>query len=357
MVGKLSVWMVLGSFLLFTLGGCGGGGGGGGGSASAEETTVAKLAALDRDFMDGSADDAEYAERLSAILSAVDARPEGPQKFFEYLGDHVVGAELFNAARLNATERSKTFAENIADIKTYDACDSLRAFIGSVGSNLLLADPVGMLLDFADPDIFLSILNVTVRSNIMVALVDNRISVEEQQELYSTMLQNPFRAHRDLLIMMNGSNPTPWLDTLAAVEYFGGETTVFEGTFTKTINTSGGGCTWREVVSGEILVTVTGKGTVSDPFEGSMDVTGQIVETLVSGSQCDAGGTYEITSFDGDVFGSDGKLWGEGVGVIGAGSFYAAINNATVSSSKVVGAFEFQVGDETLTWSSVTLNK
>jgi hypothetical protein len=330
--------------------GCGGGGGGGGDS-SPEAQTAAAIASLDESALAGSVTDEEFATRLDELLAAVDGREDGALSLSLYYEEHVVGADLMAGAVASHRAAAKTAQQTIDDIKNSETYQMLEAFVSSVASNLLIPDPANTLLAFADPEVFLASASVTIRAQIFDALVNGQITPEQAQSLYELGRQNPWEAKRALLVALS-QTPPAWVDTLATscLRDCGptGDTTVYAGPFHKVFSTSGGGCTWQENLSGTIEVVVTGTGTVSDPFEGTMDVTGSWVETLTAGADCDPGGTFTISSFDGTAFGNDGKLYGEGDGVIGIGTFYAAINGATITSTSVTGQFEFQVGDETL---------
>ena len=93
-------------------------------------------------------------------------------------------------------------------------------------------------------------------------------------------------------------------------------------------------------------------GTNTDPFEGTFDVTGRITEVLVSGIDCDPGFSADFDdNFEGDVFSSEGKLYGEGSGTItgegGTLPYYAAINDGIVDAEKITASFEIVIMEET----------
>jgi len=327
------------------------GGGGGGGPASPEAQTASALAGLDRSALAGTVSDEEFATRLDAILAAVDGRTDGVANLSLYYQEHVVGADLMPAGTASDRAAARTVQEILTDIKGSETYLMLETFVSSVASNLLIPDPINTLLAFSDPEVFMASASVLIHAQIKDALVNGQIDADQAASLYALARQNPWAAKRALLVARS-QTPPAWMETVAAscLRDCGptGDTTVYSGPFLKVFSASNMGCTWQERLSGTIEVVVTGAGTVADPFEGTMDVTGSLVETLTAGVDCDPGGTVDITSFDGSVFGNDGKLYGEGDGVIGIGTFYAAINGATITSTTVTGPFELQLGDETL---------
>ncbi len=343
---KITNHVVL-ALTILALTGCGGGGG----ASSPESKTASALVSLDENALAGTITDVEFATSLDELLAAVDGRADGAVELWLFYEDHVVGADLMAGAVESDRAAAKTAQQTIDDIKNSETYQMLEAFVSSVASNLLIPDPANTLLAFADPEVFLATASVTIRAQIYDALVNGQVTPEQAQSLYELGRQNPWAAKRALLVALS-QTPPAWVETIATSCLRDceptGDTTVYSGPFHRVFSTSGGGCTWQENLSGTIEVVVTGTGTASDPFEGTMDVTGQLVETLTAGSDCDPGGTFTITSFDGAVFGNDGKLYGEGDGVMGAGTFYAAINGATITSTSVTGQFEFQVGDESV---------
>lgn len=132
-------------------------------------------------------------------------------------------------------------------------------------------------------------------------------------------------------------------------------TEIYSGPFSGIMTETGGGCTWRETVSGTVELVVTGSGTLADPYEGTFDVSGNIVIELQSGFPCDSGGTVSIDSFDGTVSGTSGKLNASGEGVAGTGTFSATISNAAVSTSTITGIFNFDFGVDNPINQTVTL--
>lgn len=325
--------------------------GGGGGATSTEARTASAILALDQNALAGGTTEADHASRLDTLLADVDGTAEGVANLSRYFQDDVVGTTLM--ARMTGTAQARTVLtaqETVDRLKGSEAYLMLDAFVSSVASNLLIPDPANMLLEFAKPEIFLATASVLIRAQIYDALVNGQLTPEAAETLYELGRQNPWKAKRALLAAL--SEPPPaWVAEVASpcLRYCEptGDTQVYSGSFSKVFSASGGGCVWQESLAGTIEVVVTGKGTASDPFDGIMDVSGRLVETLTAGADCDAGGTYVITSFDGTVFGNDGKLYGEGDGVIGAGTFYAALGAAVISTN-VTGPFEFRVGDQTV---------
>jgi hypothetical protein len=345
---KITSQALLAALAMASASGCGGGGGGG--SSSSESRTASAIESLDRSALAGSVTDAEFATRLDGILAAVDGREDGVFNLWRHYQEKVVGSDLVTQAAPPDRAAARTAQETIDAIKATEAYLMLEAFVTSVAQNLLIPDPVNTLLAFADKDVFLSTASVTIRAQIYEALVDGQITVEQAEVLYELGRQNPWKAKQAL---MNALSQTPpaWVDTVASgcLRDCGtsGDTTVYSGPFSKVFSISASGCTWKETLSGTIEVVVTGRGTASDPFEGTMDVTGSMAEVLTAGTYCQVGGPYVITGFDGTAFGNDGKLWGEGDGTIGTGTFRGALNGLTVGATSVTGTFEFEVYADT----------
>jgi hypothetical protein len=204
-----------------------------------------------------------------------------------------------------------------------------------------------MLLDFSQPEVFVSLSAVKARANIYEALINNEIDPVTAASLADQVRTNPFAANKGLLEAK--SEPVPaWLETVGGVCLRDcppvGGTGMYSGPFSGEMTETGLGCVWKHTLSGTVDVTVTGSGTLIDPYEGSFDVSGAISTVLVSGTDCDPGGGAPIEDFFGSVSGTSGKVEAEGDGFIGTASFVATFTNGTLSGSTLTGNFSLDLG-------------
>lgn len=345
--------------LPLVLGACGGGGGSSGSDEQGDDISdaVAALVALDAAARNGQMDAVEFVEALDQWAAAVDGVPGGPESLAEYLDSEVVGGSFSSGARVLAP---KTLQQAFADLKQTTAYQTVEAFVTTVASSLLLPDPVGMLLDFAQPEVFVSLASVKARANIYEALVNNEIDPVTAASLADRIRTNPFDANKGLLEAK--SQPVPaWLETVGGVCLRDcppvGGTGMYSGPFSGAMTETGLGCVWEHSLSGTVDVTVTGSGTLADPYEGTFDVSGTISTVLVSGTECDPGGGAPIEDFFGAVSGTSGKVEAEGDGFIGTAPFVATLANGTLSGSTLTGSFFLDLGMDNAISSSLTLTR
>lgn len=334
---------------------------GGGGSGSSESSTdinsqtANAIVDLNEDDQNGLITQEQFLNDFELILAAVDAELDGPANFITYLETYVVGDILSAQMQPAKTHRAATVAETIANIKNSTTFLMLETFVTSVASSLLLPDPVSNILDFAKPEVFTSMASGLVRVHTYDAIINGDIDVLTGNEIVGKIQNNPFDAERDLLAA-KGETVPDWLESYNDVcmwDCITSGTGIYSGPFSGIIYETWGGCTWRESVSGTVEVVVTGNGTLADPYEGTFDVSGNIVIELQSGVDCDPGGEVLIDSFDGTVSGTSGKLNASGEGVAGTGTFSANISGATVSTSAITGGiyldFDSNIINQTIT--------
>jgi hypothetical protein len=340
------------------LGACGGGGGGSSGSddqGGDVSDAVAALVVLDAAALNGQMDVVEFVEALDQWATAVDAVPGGPQSLADYLDGEVAGGSFSSSARVPAP---KTLQQAFADLKQTTAYQTVEAFVTTVASSLLLPDPVGMLLELGQPEVFVSLASVKARANIYEALVNNEIDPVTAASLADRVRRNPFDAHKGLLEAKSETVPE-WVETVGGVCLRDcppvGGTGMYSGPFSGTMTETGLGCVWEHSLSGIVDVTVTGSGTLADPYEGAFDVSGTIATVLVSGTECDPGGGAPIEDFFGSVSGTSGKVEAEGDGFIGTAPFVATLTNGTVSGSTLTATFFLDLGMDNAISSPVSL--
>lgn len=132
---------------------------------------------------------------------------------------------------------------------------------------------------------------------------------------------------------------------------------VVSGSATETYPDAG----WRHDVSGTLTLVVRGKGTVAEPYHGSLTFLGQNRISLVfchSSVGCDPGGTLTLRVDDGDLYGAHGTLEGEGLGAVdGTGSFSLEWTGGRFQSSVWKGTVVFDLGVDQLITVPATLSR
>lgn len=320
---------------------------------------IASMVQLEQNALDGTISDEEFIAQLEKVYMAIDAEDLATQNLANYLESNVVGQSIDFAYR-ERVYPAQAVSDSINNIKNTETYRMLEAFVTSVASNVLLPDPLGLFLDLAQPDIFFSITAVQTRTHILDANFSNQIDAVKAGELKNQLQYNPFQAERELL-KATGRTVPAWLTPVSEPCFrncgTGGANSQYSGNFSGSLTETGLGCVWKHAISGAVSVEVSGSGTLADPYEGTFDVSGTVVTTLSTGSECDPGGTGEIWVFSGSVDGSSGKLNGSGEGMIGSASISAMLWNATVSTTTITGSFIFDMGvDDSLT-QTVTLTK
>ncbi len=335
---------LIGGLVLFLgIAACGGGGGGSGGSddtADANARFAAEITALDQKAVNNEVTDDQFLAELEQLINTIESEPDGVQNLADYLETEVVGQDI--ALSLRSRESAVTrgaLSDTLARIKNTQTYQMIETFVTTVASSLLLPDPVGMLLDLSQPEVFNAFAAVQVRTHIMDAEFSGEITADRAAGLLATNQYNPFDAQRDLLDATGREIPE-WLqpyDNLCLRDCgTEGGTGIYSGSFYGTTSETASGCVWEHTVDATITVMVTGSGTLADPYTGTMEVSGEIVTDLSSGTECAEGG---VSFFDetGTVGGSSGKLDGTVTGTGGTGTLAAILSNASVSGSVISG--------------------
>lgn len=348
----LVVWVLV-------LVGCGGGGGSGSSDSSPSPQVVTSLKALDDDANDGLLDEEAYLTLLEQILAMNDAQPGALETLADYLENEVAGAPLEVMPPANLAPRPVNWSDTLQKIKDSETYQMLEAFVTSVGSSLLLPEPVSTILDLGKPEVFVSLSSVLVRTHIYDSMASNQIDASQGSQFLGELQTNPYGAQRSLMTA-TGEDIPAWL--AAADGCFRdcgpqGGNGVYSGAFTGKMTETGEGCTWEHTLSGTVEMDVTGNGTLADPYDGSFDVSGNIVTVLKAGAYCDAGGGAPISYFYGTVTGDGGKMSASGYGDIGTAEFSAAILNATVSTNTISGTFYLDFSVDNPINQPITLTK
>ena len=329
--------------------------------ATTMSQVATSLATLDQRVRQGQISDEEFTIQLQQILAAVDSSPDGAKNLASYLNTAVVGGsgaiKHQSAARMKAT---KTVKERLAEIQASPTYQMLDTFITSVASNLLLSDPASLLLDLAKPEVFISLASIQVRTHVYDAAFSGQIDASTAADLAGKIGKNPFDAERDLLAAKGQAIPA-WLEPANNVCLRdcipAGSNGVYSSPVTGSVYETGGGCVWQDQLSGTVKVLVSGSGTLADPYAGDFDVSGTILVTLISGTNCQPGGPVPITDFLGAVSGTTGRLSASGGGTAGTGTFSATLSNASVSSSAITGDFSLDLGAYSPILQTITLSK
>ena len=141
--------------------------------------------------------------------------------------------------------------------------------------------------------------------------------------------------------------PTPTLGTY---------TGTFSGKSTETIDCA----RWKDNIYATITITVSGSGTLIDPYSGSMKIEGSVVVSLVycnCDPGCDPGGTVALSG-TGTVSGSQGKVEASASGTVGAATFTASFTGGTFSGNTLTGTFTFSYdGQDAPIVKTITLTK
>jgi hypothetical protein len=184
---KRTFWMIalMMALCLAVLISCGGGGDSGSNEPSVDinSQTATAIVDLNEDDQNGLITQEQFLNDFESILTAVDAGPDGPANFITYLETYVVGDSLAAQMQPSNTHRAATVAETLANIKNSTTYQRLEAFITSIASSLLLPEPVSTILDFAKPEVFMSMASGLVRVHTYDAIINGDISVETGNEI------------------------------------------------------------------------------------------------------------------------------------------------------------------------------
>jgi len=272
-------------FMLLIALGCGGGVSQ---SLTADQSKafVDQLATLSSQANQKQISDDQFIQQLSNLVTAIDSTPNGVQLLQKYLETNVSGRTIPFSAIATTSARDTTQDQSLLNkIKSSTAYQMLQAFLTTVIFSQV-PDPAGTLIQAANPQLFITLSEVQVRTHILDAEFSSRITVDKAAELLNLNGTNPYEAERQLLTAQGQPIPA-WLQPApSCISNCPTPASIYNGTF------SGNGqfsrqfpqttCTWNITFTGTAALNLTAQSNNS--VSGSVHVFGTATVVVVSGS-------------------------------------------------------------------------